>query len=783
MIHAEAFSRHTNTFHDCSAESEPCCKAAFAENEVEKAIQEECDKEFGRYCWIYSNLKRRSVESANVPCQHGPYSDELSDQEGSDTAARTSEPGQYQSRIKRRRTEKPPPDPLPDAAARKLPDEAADSDPQAVAITNFAKIYYAKVRRGLEKLHRIKQDNSIGHLGKRLLELRRPREEGDGEKYGERYSRKALEELEELLKKYSSNSEYDVWLANLYSLYTGVRGRSLEKAHSATGKSKEEFNALKKEAMCVVTSEVVNNLQRYWGASASLIYNALRETRPKGSALASGKGIGRSQLGKVVEEITNLFLKKGFTFSIQGDLPVVNPAFFLTLIDREARYKDVCKSVKLDGFANLDLQEEINKHIDKLPILALNAGQIAYSILLHKEGDRKEWTKLEKSGDIWTVHLLPLREPQHDNPSSVTESPLQEPLRTPDDRRGRMCASPPNPFLGETDAGITRDQPSGHGLSPPTSQGQMFVDAHFRTPPDTSHGTDRPSILGFQAINRGKPSEPAILLPGSGTRHRSEPGPNGFQPQGNRTPEGSSPAATLSEQNSNLMELSVGGTRDSLPGNTSAASRSPWREVMGLASAPQPTVIIHPCNSGATIHGIPAFNDIQHRSGHTLQHQEVGEHDGASRPTQQGNSPFGTHEPIDMLVQAALRSDSGTSPFSAVPLSASTVQPIGGLGPISYLMLTGELAGTPGGPFINAEGSEWGVSQRNGSRRPSVGAEHVWQNAGDFRSEYSLRDGGMVDAQELGRQLLDMEHFIVWPESENIGEMDGAPEATSGIVI
>ena len=52
-IHTEAFSRHNDTFHDCSAESEPCCTAAFAKDEVNEAIQEECNETFGHHRWIY----------------------------------------------------------------------------------------------------------------------------------------------------------------------------------------------------------------------------------------------------------------------------------------------------------------------------------------------------------------------------------------------------------------------------------------------------------------------------------------------------------------------------------------------------------------------------------------------------------------------------------------------------------------------------------------------------------------------------------------------------------
>ena len=53
-IQAEALPRRNGTFHDCSAESEPCCTAAFAEDEVDEAIQGECDKTFGSNRWLYT---------------------------------------------------------------------------------------------------------------------------------------------------------------------------------------------------------------------------------------------------------------------------------------------------------------------------------------------------------------------------------------------------------------------------------------------------------------------------------------------------------------------------------------------------------------------------------------------------------------------------------------------------------------------------------------------------------------------------------------------------------
>jgi hypothetical protein len=203
------------------------------------------------------------VESANVVCQQYPPSGELSDdQGGSDTAARTLEPDR--DRTKRRRTEKSSRNPPPDTAPCELPDEDASSDP----IANFAQQYYDKVLRGITSLHKIRKHTSIGDLGQQLVELR-----GTGEKD------KSGKALEELLDKYGSSSQSNTWLANLYSLYAGIQRRSVDKTHSETGNSDKEQGLLKKEAMCLVTSEVVNNLQKSWGASASLIYNALRGTR------------------------------------------------------------------------------------------------------------------------------------------------------------------------------------------------------------------------------------------------------------------------------------------------------------------------------------------------------------------------------------------------------------------------------------------------------------------------------------------------------------------------
>jgi len=75
-----------------------------------------------------------------------------------------------------------------------------------------------------------------------------------------------------------------------------------------------------------------------------------------------------------------------------------------------SRYEEVCRSIKLDRFANLDLQAEINKYVASLPNLAINAGQIPYSTLLQKEGGTGTWVELEDSGSLWTVRLLP-REP------------------------------------------------------------------------------------------------------------------------------------------------------------------------------------------------------------------------------------------------------------------------------------------------------------------------------------------------------------------------------------
>jgi len=164
---------------------------------------------------------------------------------------------------------------LLNTAAQNLPaagsDNATDNAPSSNKvdpITKFAEDYYEKTLRGFELLSKIKHNHSIGDLGQQLSELRLAR--------GKSTEVSSQKPLEKLLDTSKSKFQFNGWLANLYSIYAGINGRALDKAYSETGNLDDEQRVLKREAMGTVTSGVVNNLKRVWGASASLIYNAQR---------------------------------------------------------------------------------------------------------------------------------------------------------------------------------------------------------------------------------------------------------------------------------------------------------------------------------------------------------------------------------------------------------------------------------------------------------------------------------------------------------------------------
>lgn len=231
-----------------------------------------------------------------------------------------------QDRAKRRRLDKSP-DPLPDTAG----DDT---------IAKFAHEYFKKVQTGLRRLGPLGSGQgqvALLNLGAQLLEHRLC-EEQDRNK------------LETLLKDYQTQSSTDKWLANIYGHYAAVQRRYLDPEHSETGDNHKERLEIRKESMCEVTSAVVNRLEPYWGVCASLIFNALRgmmmnpsqgymltdtETKFKGSALYSSSGIRKGGLNEAVEAIVNRFLGASIEFTIKEDTPVVNPAFFLTLVRRE----------------------------------------------------------------------------------------------------------------------------------------------------------------------------------------------------------------------------------------------------------------------------------------------------------------------------------------------------------------------------------------------------------------------------------------------------------------
>ncbi|KAK1754071.1 hypothetical protein QBC47DRAFT_385553 [Echria macrotheca] len=439
-IHVKAFERSGRTFYDCSAESQQCCLAGFTEDEVVEFVQGECDKIFEKHGWIYTGLKRLPPP-ADPSCQQwqsrGLPGEPSGHQDTRDTT-RTYEPNHDQA--KQRRLDKQPgpqsdtsaahgASPSPDipptrcasprtsaqpnsALPGPLPDTADDS------VTLFAQEYVGKVIRGLKRLlkTREKLEQVTGfNLGECLSELRQAEDED-------------LEKLENVLTVYQSQSASGKFLAEFYTQYAVIRRRFLDPKHSETGDKQKELGLMRKESMWEVTSAVVNRLVPYWGVCASLIYNALTETKFKGSNLyrgvqgARGRGISADRLTKVIDAIVRLLLATDIQITIREATPVVNPAFFLTLVSRKA-YVDVCKSVKLDSIADLDLQAKIDGLADELLGVQINAGQIPLSELLEKEvgtATKRTLEKKKKKG-LLGIHFLPKDGNSEDPSHSIIE--------------------------------------------------------------------------------------------------------------------------------------------------------------------------------------------------------------------------------------------------------------------------------------------------------------------------------------------------------------------------
>ncbi|KAK4171582.1 hypothetical protein QBC36DRAFT_199026 [Triangularia setosa] len=293
------------------------------------------------------------------------------------------------------------------------PPSALPEPPPNNDIANFATEFFEKVLRGLKNIQSNRSQVTPLGLGEQLLELRQN-------------AKADTMELERVLQNYQSKSCSDKWLAGFYARYSAVRRRFLDPRHSETGDTQKERNELKREVIWEVTSAVVNRLEPYWGVCASLIYNALKETRFKGCNLyKKGGGIGSNRLNEIINAIVGLFLAADIKVNVDNDTPVVNPAFFLTLVSYDvkyvisinssttltnSRYADICRSIKLDNFAELQLDENIDGLEGNISELEIYSGQIRLSVLLGKEVGEKLGRTWKRSGNgLTTIHFRPIQ--------------------------------------------------------------------------------------------------------------------------------------------------------------------------------------------------------------------------------------------------------------------------------------------------------------------------------------------------------------------------------------
>ncbi|KAJ3578311.1 hypothetical protein NPX13_g2251 [Xylaria arbuscula] len=269
---------------------------------------------------------------------------------------------------------------------------------------DFARKFATKVEKGMQKAEQPKQTNhgSSAELGAALL------------KHQAEVKAQGTETLEKYLNEIAHNTSATAWLATMYSRYFGYQRRRIDSLYSQSGDLYAERKVKEKENICIVATRIMNKLYPYWGVYSSLIFNALKETRFKASYL---EDISKKELDQIADLVVTLLLQTEINLTISKDTPIINPAFFLAIF-LEQPYSEICKTIGLDRFSDLDLQEEINVLAGSLGQLGLECGQIPVSTLVAKSG-----MEFECHEENLVIRLGPLQSVQSGQGNSHQGSP------------------------------------------------------------------------------------------------------------------------------------------------------------------------------------------------------------------------------------------------------------------------------------------------------------------------------------------------------------------------
>ncbi|KAI0390118.1 hypothetical protein F5Y17DRAFT_83647 [Xylariaceae sp. FL0594] len=161
-------------------------------------------------------------------------------------------------------------------------------------LVKCAEVYVAKVLRGLQKLGTSTPTDRIlpDFMGNQLDLYRRNTRAKQGD-----------QQLTKLLHRFADDHASVYWLADFLYRYLTYRNRLLDATYSETKDFDRERHLKEKEVICQVTSSVVNRLEPKWGICASLVYNALRETKYRGAKLLQ---VAKAELGVVVDLVVEM---------------------------------------------------------------------------------------------------------------------------------------------------------------------------------------------------------------------------------------------------------------------------------------------------------------------------------------------------------------------------------------------------------------------------------------------------------------------------------------------
>ncbi|KAI0398767.1 hypothetical protein F4802DRAFT_123908 [Xylaria palmicola] len=408
-IHASPFqlSGSPKIFHGCKIQASPCCLTSMENEEAFRTISTTCDSLFKTGHWLQITFDRLPASSRCSTDDHGrSWSPPTSPTASQPTCAQNvpnsrshahGEQGTQQRQAKRRRlgtvttrvkrTRLDMGATSTETGSTRLGLEV-DSCQVSRQVVDSANEYVSKIKSGLMRIQNSKGPTRSYNIGTELLQCLQDINAND--------------KLEAILNKISNDSGSESWQADFYSRYAAYRRRCLDPAHSETRDPEQERHNKDKEALCQVTSLVVNKLESSWGVCANLIFNALGVTRYKGSRLYHS--VSRAERPIVAKLIVQQLSSSIIEFEIDENMPVMNPAIFLGIFTNTS-FSEVCKQVGLSNFASMDLQLEIDNVLHGIESLGLYCGQLSLATFLKKESKPGGGRSLERRDRILKIRL------------------------------------------------------------------------------------------------------------------------------------------------------------------------------------------------------------------------------------------------------------------------------------------------------------------------------------------------------------------------------------------